>query len=350
MILPFNNLLRKKFYEQLELIFNSNVWTDGDKTKEFEEKFSNYVNVPAKTISSGGAGLLAILDYIDIKNKEVIVPTNTFWASTRAIQLAGGIPVFADISKKDLCITLEEIQRHVSTKTKAIMLVHIGGHIAFDTLKIADFCKDKNLYLVEDCAHAHGATWNGSHAGSFGFAGSYSFYATKTMPTGDGGIVVSKNKDFLKWLEKYKNYGKEITNNVVSYPIKNGFNYRLSEFTAALGIVQLENLQEILNWKRQLARKYDEIFNEHERIIFPDKMISGYYKYIVFKSDLKQKTGQVFGPLDQNHIIAESTGNYPNSDWISQNHQCAPIWYGWKYAEENINTLKKILYGNKSYK
>jgi len=197
MIFPFNNLLRQKFYEQIELIFNSNVWTDGNQTREFEKKFSSYVNIPAKTISSGGAGLLAILNYIDIKNKEVIVPTNTFWASTRAIQLAGGIPVFADISKKDLCITLEEIQKHVTSKTKAIMLVHIGGHIAFDTLKIVDFCKDNKLYLVEDCAHAHGATWNGIHAGSFGFAGSYSFYATKTMPTGDGGIVVSKNTDFL---------------------------------------------------------------------------------------------------------------------------------------------------------
>jgi len=343
MNLPFNNILRKRYYERLEEIFNSNVWSNGEQTIEFEKKFSQYTRIPARTISSGGAGILAILDYIDIKNKEVIVPTNTFWATTRAIQLAGGIPVFADVSKEDLCLTIEEVQKNITQKTKVILLVHIGGHIAFDTLKISEFCKTKDLYLVEDCAHAHGATWNGRHAGSFGFAGSYSFYATKTMPTGDGGMIVSTNEEFLTWVEKYRNYGKNIVNNIVQYPIKEGFNYRLSEFTSALGIVQLENLEIILSWKRKLANKFNNIFPKHERINFPVGMDSGYYKYIVFRKDLKQKTGQVFGPHDLNHVISNTCGQYPNAKWISQNHQCVPIWYGWEHAEKNIHDIKKIL-------
>lgn len=343
MILPFSKTLRKRYYKRLEAIFDSDVWTNGEQTVEFEKKFSQYTGIPARTISSGGAGILSILDYIDVKNKEVIVPTNTFWASTRAIQLAGGIPVFADIGKKDLCLTIEEIQKNISRQTKAILLVHIGGHLAFDTAKIAEFCNAEKLFLVEDCAHAHGATWNGRHAGSFGFAGSYSFYATKTLPTGDGGMIVSSNEEFLSWVEKYRNYGKTVVNNQVHYPITEGFNYRLSEFTSALGIVQLENLESVLNWKRQLASKFDNIFAKHQRIDFPTGMESGYYKYIVFNTNLKQKTGQVFGPYDQNHIIANVKKQFPNSNWISKNHQCAPIWYGWEHAGKNINEIKEIL-------
>jgi perosamine synthetase len=197
--------------------------------------------------------------------------------------------------------------------------------------------------LVEDCAHVHGASWNGKTGGDYGFAGSYSFYATKTMPLGEGGMVVSRDKTFLGWLEKYRNYGKEIVSGKVTYPIKTGFNYRMNEITAALGIIQLERLPKILEWKRNLANKYDKLFDH--RIKLPEGMMSGYYKYIVFGyPELKSKTGQVFGRDDLGPAIENTEADVPNSLWIAENHQCPPIYFGWEHAACDIEALKEKLF------
>lgn len=343
MIIPFEKEYRKKFYDLEEQIFDSNFWSEGKMIRTFEEKFGEYVKLGAKAVSSGGAGLLAILDYIDVRGKDVLVPSNTFWADARAVKLAGGNPVYADCNKNDLCMSFEDMKAKITENTKAVIVVHIGGHIAFQIEKIAAFCKEKGIYLVEDCAHVHGAWWNGKTGGHYGFAGAYSFYATKTMPLGDGGMIVSKDKDFLRWVEEYRNYGKEVVDGHVYYPLPNGFNFRLNEFSAALGIVQIERLDRILEFKRELAQKYDEIFDN--RVRFPEGMISGYYKYIVFDTDLKQETGQVFGSGDLGHVIDCAEIDLPNSDWITKHHKCVPIYYGYENADKPIKVLRTILRG-----
>lgn len=341
MIIPFEEEYRKKFYELEEQIFDSNFWSEGKMLRTFEEKFGEYVKLGARAVSSGGAGLLAILDYIDVKGKDVLVPSNTFWADARAVKLAGGSPVYVDCNREDLCMSFEDMKEKITENTKAVIVVHIGGHIAFQIEEIAAFCKEKGIYLVEDCAHVHGAWWHGKTGGHYGFAGAYSFYATKTMPLGDGGMVVSKDKEFLKWVEEYRNYGKEVIDGHVYYRLPNGFNFRLSEFSAALGIVQMERLDKILEFKRALAAKYDQIFEN--RVHFPEGMVSGYYKYIVFDTKLKQETGQVFGGGDLGHTIDQAKIELPNSDWIAAHHKCVPIYYGYENAERSIPELEKIL-------
>ena len=261
MVIPFEEEYRKKFYELERQIFDSNFWSEGKMQRTFEEKFGDYVRLGARAVASGGAALLAILEYIDVRGKDVIVPANTFWADARAVQMAGGNVIFADCNKEDLCLSLEDMKKKVTDETKAVIVVHIGGHIAFEIEEIANYCKERGIALVEDCAHVHGGWWNGKTGGHYGIAGAYSFYATKTMPLGDGGMVVSKDPELLKWVEKYRNYGKEVINgNIVTYPMKEGFNYRINEFTAALGIIQMEHLPVILEWKRKLAQKFDRIF------------------------------------------------------------------------------------------
>lgn len=341
MIIPFGQTYRKRFYELEEEIFNSNFWSEGQMQKRFEEEFGKYVKLGARAVSSGGAGLLAILEYIDVKGKDVIVPANTFWADARAVQMAGGNVIFADCNKEDLCLSLEDLKKKVTPNTKAVIVVHIGGHIAFQIEEIADFCRENNIELVEDCAHVHGGWWNGKTGGHYGIAGAYSFYATKTMPLGDGGMIVSKNKELLDWVEKYRNYGKEVVNGHVYYKLNNGFNLRINEFTAALGIIQVERLPMILEWKRNLAKKYDQIFDN--RVRFPEGMESGYYKYIVFDTPLKQETGQVFGPGDLGDVIAGIDADVPNSHWVTEHHKCAPIFYGWEDADKCIDELREIL-------
>lgn len=341
MVIPFEEQYRKKFYKLEEKIFDSNFWSEGAMQKEFEKKFSDYVKLGARAVSSGGAALLAILDYINVKGKEVIVPANTFWADARAVQMAGGTPVFADCNKDDLCISLDSIKEKVTKNTKAVIVVHIGGHIAFQIEEIVAFCKENDIMLVEDCAHVHGGWWNGKTGGHYGIAGAYSFYATKTMPLGDGGMVVSKDMQLLEWVEKYRNYGKDVVDGHVYYKLNNGFNFRLSEFIAALGIVQLERLQDILKWKRDLALKYNQIFEN--RVRFPEGMESGYYKYIVFDTPILQETGQVFGTGDLGNVISGIDSNVPNSLWVTEHHKCVPIYLGYENADKSIEELKSIL-------
>ena len=163
------------------------------------------------------------------------------------------------------------------------------------------------------------------------------------MPLGEGGMVVSRDQTFLKWLEKYRNYGKEIIDGKVTYPLKTGFNYRMSEFSATLGIIQLERLPMVLEWKQRLAEKYDKIFEN--RVKLPDGMVSGYYKYIVFDyQELKAQTGQVFGENDLGPLIENLKAHIPNSLWVTKNHQCPPIFFGWKHAACDVETLKEKLF------
>ena len=337
MKLPFESEYRKLYYMLLDEIFDSNFWSDGKMTKRFEEEFSKFTGIEARSIVNCGAGLLATMEYIDVKGKDVLVPANTFWATTQAVRLAGGNVIYVDCNKEDLCISYEDMIRKMTPNVKTVVVVHIGGHIAFDIQKIAAYCNQNNIFLVEDCAHVHGATWDGKTGGHWGFAGCYSFYATKTMPTGEGGAVVSRDKEFLSWLEKYRNYGKQIIDGTVTYPIKDGFNYRISEFTAALGIVQLQRLPRILEWKRSLAQKYDRIFDR--RVRFPEKMVSGYYKYIVFDYDLNEQTGKVFAETDLGYNIENLNIKLPNTEWVARHHSCPPIYYGWEKADFSTNKL-----------
>jgi dTDP-4-amino-4,6-dideoxygalactose transaminase len=196
------------------------------------------------------------------------------------------------------------------------MLVHIGGHIAFDVERIAALCEAKGIFLIEDCAHAHGATWNGKRPGSWGDAGVYSFYATKTISTGEGGMLVSENEELLEFARYFRNYGKPDYAHF-------GLNFRLSEFTAAIGLVQTERLEEIVAWKQEVARTVLDPANPN-RLKMPDGMASGYYKYIVF-TEVDRSTGKVYD--EPCHRIMGIEAALPNTDWVAANHWCIPLYY-----------------------
>ena len=341
MIIPFEEEYRKKFYELEEKIFDSNFWSEGEMQRRFEEEFGKYVKLGARAVSNCGSALYTVLEYVNVRGYDVLLPANTFWADARAVQMAGGHPIFVDCKKEDRCMSVEDLERKLTDRTKAVIVVHIGGHIAFQINEIVELCNKKNIALIEDCAHVHGGWWNGKTGGHYGIAGVYSFYATKTMPLGDGGMIVSRDQKLLDFVEHFRNYGKEVIDGQVYYKYENGFNFRINEFTAALGIIQTERLPKIVEWKRELAKKYDQIFDN--RVRFPEGMESGYYKYIVFDTDIKQQTGQVFGPRDQGDVISGIDSNVPNSHWITEHHKCAPIYLGYENADKSVEELKKIL-------
>lgn len=297
-------------------IIKRNQWSEGKYTKLFEEKWSEQNELQSVACSSWTGAALSAMNYFNLKGKTVLCPSNTFMATPLATINAGANVEFVDSNKNDLCMSYEDfVIKAEIYKPAAAWVVHIGGHIAFDIQKISEFCKDKGIVLLEDCAHAHGAEWNGKKPGIWGDAGVYSFYATKTITTGEGGILVSKHKDLIDYSEKYRNYGK------FDYKVL-GLNYRISEFTAAIGLVQTERLPDIIAFKNDYAEKLNQKYSS--KLIIPNGMISGYYKYIVFEQ-IEKSTGKVYE--EQCHKILGHDVKLPNSEWIPSNHWCVPIYY-----------------------
>ena len=306
-----------RFHQMWDEIIRAHKWSEGKFTQMFEEKWSRYNNLDSVAFSSWGGASLAALEFFKVRGKTVLCPSNTFMATPLSAIKAGGKVEFVDCNREDLCMSVADLKSKIDKYNPfAVFVVHIGGHIAFQIEEITKLCKEKGIVLLEDCAHAHGASWNGKKAGAWGDVGISSFYATKTISTGEGGMLVSKNKDLINYAKKYRNYGK------FEYEVE-GLNYRMNEFTAAIGCVQVDRLDDIVAWKNEYARKnLDPKFKN--RIKFPQGMISGFYKYIVFEP-IDNSTGRVY---DQPcHRIMHKDYALPNTDWIAKNHWCVPLYY-----------------------
>jgi len=307
----------EKLHQSWDDIIATQQWSEGKYTKTFEEKWSDYNQLEAVAFSSWGGAALAALEFFDVKGKTVLCPSNTFMATPLSVIKAGGNVEFVDCNKDDLCLSLEDLKLKIDKYNPAcVWIVHIGGHIAFQIEEIARLCKQKGIALLEDCAHAHGASWNGKKPGAWGDAGVYSFYATKTVSSGEGGMLVTANKDLAEFAKKYRNYGK------FEYEVK-GLNYRMNEFTAAIGCVQADRLNEIVAWKNEYAQKnLDPVFQN--RLKMPEGMVSGYYKYIVFE-EIEKSTGKVYD--EPCHRIMKKDCDLPNTEWVAKNHWCVPLYY-----------------------
>jgi dTDP-4-amino-4,6-dideoxygalactose transaminase len=286
-------------------------------TRRFEAAWQSYNGVEAVATGSWAGGALAALDFAGVSGQTVLCPSNTFMATPLAAIHAGARVEFVDCNREDLCMSFADFEAKAERhQPRAVFLVHIGGHIAFDTPQIAAFCAENGIFLIEDCAHAHGAEWNGRRAGTYGDAGIYSLYATKTITTGEGGVLVSSRPEVIEHARAFRNYGKP------SYEVA-GLNFRMNEFTAALGLVQIERLPEIVAWKNAVARR--ELDGAYpSRLELPDGMVSGLYKYIVFDW-LERSTGRVYD--EPCHRVMGHEVELPNSDWVARNHSCVPLYY-----------------------
>ena len=305
-----------KVHEAFDKIIASNKWTEGYYTELFENKWAEYNNLDSAAFSSWSGAAISAMEFFNLKGKTVLCPSNTFMATPLAIINSGANVQFVDCNRFDLCMSYDDlVSKAEKYKPAAVWVVHIGGHIAFDIEKIAGYCKKNNIILLEDCAHSHGASWNGKKTGEWGDAGFYSFYATKTITTGEGGMLVSKNKELIDYAKKYRNYGK------FDYKV-HGLNFRITEFAAAIGAIEVDRLKDIIDFKNDYAKKLDVQYPN--RVKLPDGMISGYYKYIVF-DEIEKSTGKVYD--EQCHRILKHDVELPNSDWAAKSHWCVPIYY-----------------------
>ena len=257
---------------------DQNLLTDGPKLKEFENKFAKFTGARYGVgVSNATAALQLSLKAIGIgKGDQVIVPDLTFVASINAILFTGATPVIVDIDKEDYNISIDSIKKSLTKKTKAIMPVHFAGK-SCKMHEIQTIARKNNLKIIEDCAHAIGGKLNKKHVGTFGDAGCFSFYPTKNLTTFEGGMVITNSKKISESIKTLRNHG--ITKSYqdrftkgkpweydVSIP---GYNYRLDEIRAALGISQLKRITQNNLKRKKAALYYNSRLKNNKSIIAP---------------------------------------------------------------------------------
>ncbi len=248
-------------------VLKSNILTQGSEVNSFENSFKKFLGVDdAIAVNSGTSALVLSLLGLGIgPGDEVIVPDFTFGATANAVILAGARPVLADVDVKTFNLSLENLITRVTPKTKAIIFVHLFGNPS-NLTEILNWAREKQIFLIEDAAQALGATINGANVGSLGDVSCFSFYPTKTITCGEGGLVATSNPKVAENMRVLRNQG---TKRQYEYEVP-GYNFRMSEINAVIGNAQLEKLDRFLAARRAVASVYiDRIAN----VIHPVKEI-----------------------------------------------------------------------------
>jgi perosamine synthetase len=385
--IPYSPEDRRVIRSGLDEILDSGVLTMGKFTKRFEEMFAAFSGCRrAVACSNGTAALELILRGLEIEGKSVIVPTNTFLATALAVMRSGNRVIFADSEVSTFALDIGDVKRRLARDTAALVIVHVGGLITPAIREIQGLCAERGIHLIEDCAHAHGCSFEGQLAGSFGIAGAFSFFPTKVLTTGEGGMVTTSDEELACRVEMLRNHGKnpQLGNRMSEC----GYNHRMSEITALLGVQQMSKASEIIAERRRVATLYDSRLPDIEGITpvrVPDGGYSTYYKYIAMiddnldRSDLKialknahgvSLTGEVYAELCHTEPLFEQftycgskrahpvschrwpscgcdevSAGFPGAAYLSAHHICLPVYPGLTEAEVNhvVASLREVV-------
>ncbi|SMO55258.1 perosamine synthetase [Balnearium lithotrophicum] len=352
--------------------------TMGKKTIEFESQFKDYIGCRnAVAVNSCTAALHLALRAIGLKEgEEVIVPAITFVATAEVVNYFKAKPILVDVEKETHLIDVSKIEEEITPKTKAIIPVHYSGQPA-DMDEILEIAEKYNLYVVEDAAHSLPAWYKGRKVGTIGDLIAFSFYATKTLATGEGGMVTTDNDEWAEMMkvlrlhgiskDAWKRYTKEGS---WEYDVlDNGYKYNTTDINSALGLAQLKKLEWMWKEREKIANKYNEAFGECEELI-PYKVkkdrVSSWHLYPLklnlkalkidrnqFIEKLKRRgigTSVHFIPLYRftyyKRRFNYSTKEFPNSEWIFERVLSLPIFPGMtkeevNYVIENVIDIAK---------
>ena len=272
--IPYSNKNISNIKNGITKIIKSGQFTMSENVKKFEQKFASIIGTKyAIAVNSGTSALEIIFRSLNIQNKYVIVPTNTFMATPLSVIHAGGKVIFCDIDKKDLCLNYNFLKKKIKKKNiAAVVIVHIGGIISQNMSEIITLCKKNKIPLVEDCAHAHGSTYKNNFAGNIGLAGAFSFYPTKIINSAEGGMITTNNIKVFKKSLIFREHGK--IDSLLNYHTELGNNWRFSELHALLGFEQLKSFKKIIEARNSIANFYYKKLKklkDIEIIILPKK-------------------------------------------------------------------------------
>lgn len=357
----------KRIKSDVETILRSGMLTLDTYTKQFEERFAGLCGVKhAVAVNSGTSALEIALRSSKLANgDEILVPTNTFTSTAATVLFSGGTPIFTDIDPESLCIDTKNVQEYITSKTKGIIAVHVGGLICPEIDEIKDICEDSHLFLVEDAAHAHGSAIDGQHAGSLGDVGCFSFYPTKVVTTGEGGMITTNNDGIAETAKILRDQGKASFHSGRITML--GYNWRLPEISAAIGLAQLDRLPEIMERRKKIARFYDEELRNTdgiEPLKVPKEITNCYYKYVCFldsgidrdefKHKLREKGvmcgGEVYWPplhLQQIYqkLLGTRKGDFPIAEDVCSRMVALPIYTQMTVEEGEyvVHSIKEVL-------
>jgi len=330
----------------------SGALTLGPYTRRFEAAFAAAHTGPrppspdgphAVAVASGTAALTIALLALGVRGREVVVPANTFYATAAAVLQAGARPVFADVDAETFALNAATTAAALSPRTAAVVAVHIGGLIPPRIDELRALCDGRGIALVEDAAHAHGATFDGRFAGSFGAVAAFSFYPTKVVTSGEGGMVLTFSEELAQEARIYRDQGKGAFS--ANHHVRLGSAWRMSELHAATGLVHLRRMEEFIARRRAVAATYDKALADLEGLqplAEPPGCRSNIYKYIAllppgldrawFKSELAQRfqvklSGEVYDlPLHRQPVLAEYAGPpLPVAEELAARHICLPV-------------------------
>jgi len=292
--------------EEIIKVLSSKNLVQGEKVQQFEEVLSKYLNIKyCIAVSSGTAALhLALLSLGIGKEDQVIVPDFTFPATANAVELTGATPSFVDISLDSFCIDANKIEQAINGKTKVIMPVHEFGQCA-DMDKIMDIARKSNLKVVEDGACALGSSYKGKKAGTMGDLGCFSFHPRKIITTGEGGMIVTQEEELAKKIISLRNHGISYINGKTCFT-QPGFNYRMTDIQAAMGIAQMKKLDKIIHLRKNIVKEYSNLLGSSPNLILPIEKSYGEHTYQTYHVLLNKKLNRDYIKQLLNESLVES--------------------------------------------
>lgn len=245
-------IIGEEEYKNIHEVLESGRFLQGPFVEEFEKKWADVVNVDhAVAVSNGTVAIQLALAALGLEpGEEVIVPSLTFGSTATAVVHQAGVPVFADIDREIYTLDHTDLERCVTDQTRAIIPVHLYGHPA-EMDEICEFASEHDLAIIEDAAQAHGAEYKGAPVGSIGDVGCFSFYATKNITTGEGGIITTNDDSLAEKISQLRNHG--LTDRDTHEAL--GYNYRMSELQGAIGVTQVDKLERLNRQRREISER-----------------------------------------------------------------------------------------------
>ncbi len=357
--------------EEIQSVVNtirSNWISTGPKCEEFENLFADMLNVKyAITLSNCTCALHLACVVLGIKEgDEVICPSLTFAASVNCIRYVNANPVFCDIkSHEHINIDADEIEKRITPKTKAIIVVHMAGFPA-EMDRIMEIAKKHNLSVIEDACHGPLSEYKGKKLGTIGDVGCFSFFSNKNISTGEGGMLVTNNEDLAKRVRLLRSHGmttmsyQRAKGHANAYDVVDlGYNYRMDDLRAALGISQLHHLREDLEKRARVRSWYLDAFKNIDKIIVPfaenDEFVSNYIMPIVLKDSTVDNRDRVrealhakgiqtsvhYPAVHQFSIYKKYSANLPKTDYVTDNEITLPMYS--KLTESDVQYIAKSI-------